>query len=160
MSQTARGTRPGLDLLFAQLAKKKRGSASPGTQGNQLTRSPLLGLKHYSCPCTCTVVCEKLGSHNVASQRRTAEIRRDKHWASTEPEVNSGAAHVLPSLLIPEPRPRPRIRHLAAMKVSDLRTPAFLVDLNQVRTNCESMIEICRQAGITLRPDMKTHRTL
>ncbi|KAL9958451.1 hypothetical protein ACROYT_G035463 [Oculina patagonica] len=44
--------------------------------------------------------------------------------------------------------------------VSDLRTPAFLIDLEKVKNNCKAMIERCKSLGVQLRTNMKTHRTL
>lgn len=44
--------------------------------------------------------------------------------------------------------------------VYDLRTPAFLVDLETVKNNCKVMDEKCKRLGVQLRTNMKTHRTI
>ncbi|XP_031562465.1 uncharacterized protein LOC116298221 [Actinia tenebrosa] len=46
------------------------------------------------------------------------------------------------------------------MKITELRTPALLVDLEKLKKNCEDMIERCKTIGVVLRPHMKTHKTL
>jgi D-serine deaminase-like pyridoxal phosphate-dependent protein len=46
------------------------------------------------------------------------------------------------------------------MKVNDIPTPAFLVDLQKVDKNTMDMINIAKSRGITLRPHVKTHKTL
>lgn len=45
-------------------------------------------------------------------------------------------------------------------KITDLRTPAFMVDLKTVQSNCKAMIDRCKGLGVELRTNMKTHRTL
>ena len=52
------------------------------------------------------------------------------------------------------------IKMAAKEHVGDLRTPAFLIDLETVENNCKAMIERCRSLGVELRTNMKTHRTL
>ena len=44
--------------------------------------------------------------------------------------------------------------------ISDLPTPAFLVDLDVVERNCRTMLDKARDAGVTLRPHVKTHKTV
>jgi len=46
------------------------------------------------------------------------------------------------------------------MHISDLRTPAFLIDLNQLKTNAGMMINRARDLGVQLRPHVKTHKTV
>ncbi|XP_076880930.1 D-serine dehydratase [Brachyhypopomus gauderio] len=44
--------------------------------------------------------------------------------------------------------------------IKDLCTPAFVVDIDVVRRNAETMLERFQQLGVQLRPHMKTHKTL
>ena len=46
------------------------------------------------------------------------------------------------------------------LKITDLRTPAFMVDLKTVQSNCKAMIDRSKGLGVELRTNMKTHRTL
>ena len=46
------------------------------------------------------------------------------------------------------------------MKITDLSTPAFLVDLMQVEANTSCMIKRALQNGVRLRPHVKTHKTV
>jgi D-serine deaminase-like pyridoxal phosphate-dependent protein len=46
------------------------------------------------------------------------------------------------------------------MKIDQLNTPAFLVDRNIVRQNCDRMLEKARQSGVAFRPHVKTHKTI
>ncbi len=46
------------------------------------------------------------------------------------------------------------------MRINDLRTPAFLVDLERVRRNASMMQEQARRLGVRLRPHVKTHKTV
>lgn len=45
------------------------------------------------------------------------------------------------------------------MELTELRTPAFLVDLTKVRRNSTAMIDRARARGVRLRPHVKTHKT-
>lgn len=49
---------------------------------------------------------------------------------------------------------------LIGSSVSDLDTPALLVDLNQLNANIQRYAGIAAQAGVKLRPHIKTHKTL
>lgn len=42
----------------------------------------------------------------------------------------------------------------------EIQTPAFLVDRARVTRNCERMREKARSAGVSLRPHVKTHKTI
>ena len=44
--------------------------------------------------------------------------------------------------------------------IYDVPTPAFLVDYDKTKINCERMIERCQKMGVELRPHQKTHKTL
>ena len=44
--------------------------------------------------------------------------------------------------------------------LAHLQTPAFLVDKNIVRQNCEHMLEKARASGVAFRPHVKTHKTI
>jgi len=44
--------------------------------------------------------------------------------------------------------------------LSDLPTPALIVDEDVVIRNCEAMISKAKAAGVKLRPHMKTHKTI
>jgi D-serine deaminase-like pyridoxal phosphate-dependent protein len=46
------------------------------------------------------------------------------------------------------------------MRVSELSTPAIVVDIDVVESNLHRMAEYCRSHGIQLRPHTKTHKTL
>jgi len=46
-----------------------------------------------------------------------------------------------------------------AMKIEELKTPAFLVDLPKLIINIRNMQERARKHGIRLRPHVKTHKT-
>ncbi|XP_018599690.1 uncharacterized protein LOC108929550 [Scleropages formosus] len=48
---------------------------------------------------------------------------------------------------------------MMSRRVSDLCTPAFLVDLDKVKENARGMQERFRSIGAQLRPHMKTHKT-
>jgi D-serine deaminase-like pyridoxal phosphate-dependent protein len=45
------------------------------------------------------------------------------------------------------------------MKIEELKTPAFLVDLPKLKTNIRNMKERARLHGVCLRPHVKTHKT-
>lgn len=45
------------------------------------------------------------------------------------------------------------------MKLSELKTPAFLVDLPKLKSNIQTMKERARLHGVRLRPHVKTHKT-
>jgi D-serine deaminase-like pyridoxal phosphate-dependent protein len=42
------------------------------------------------------------------------------------------------------------------MLLSDLPTPALILDLDRVERNCERMIRRAAELGVTLRPHLKT----
>ncbi|XP_049792144.1 uncharacterized protein LOC126199335 isoform X3 [Schistocerca nitens] len=44
-------------------------------------------------------------------------------------------------------------------RLSDVPTPAFLVDKQIVLNNCQNMLKKCAELGIKLRPHVKTHKT-
>ena len=44
--------------------------------------------------------------------------------------------------------------------VTEVSTPCFLVDVDIVRRNAQSMIDRCAGLGVKLRPHMKTHKCL
>lgn len=44
--------------------------------------------------------------------------------------------------------------------MQELPTPAFTVDLDVVKRNTQRMSERCKALGVSLRPHMKTHKTL
>jgi D-serine deaminase-like pyridoxal phosphate-dependent protein len=46
------------------------------------------------------------------------------------------------------------------MMLTDLSTPAFLVDIVRMRDNCMRMREKARAAGVVFRPHVKTHKTI
>ncbi|MBW3564119.1 MAG: alanine racemase [Acidobacteria bacterium] len=46
------------------------------------------------------------------------------------------------------------------MRIGDLPTPAFLVDRERVANNCERMRKRATEWGVTLRPHVKTHKTI
>lgn len=46
------------------------------------------------------------------------------------------------------------------MKLEELKTPAFLVDLPKLKSNIRNMKERVRKQGVTLRPHVKTHKTV
>lgn len=46
------------------------------------------------------------------------------------------------------------------MQITEIRTPALLVDLEKVKKNCQEMSGRCKTLGVTLRPHMKTNKTL
>ena len=45
------------------------------------------------------------------------------------------------------------------MKIADLRTPAFLIDLPRLKANVQGMKERAQKNNVTLRPHVKTHKT-
>ena len=45
------------------------------------------------------------------------------------------------------------------MNITDLKTPAFLVDLAKLKTNIQRMKERAQRHNVTLRPHVKTHKT-
>lgn len=47
---------------------------------------------------------------------------------------------------------------IKTMNISTLKTPAFLVDLPQLRTNAEKMLARAKQQGVKFRPHVKTHK--
>ncbi|KAL9658752.1 hypothetical protein ABK040_005907 [Willaertia magna] len=44
--------------------------------------------------------------------------------------------------------------------LEDIRTPAFIVDLEKVTNNCNRMIEKSKKFNLSLRPHVKTHKTI
>ncbi|XP_062998701.1 D-serine dehydratase-like [Elgaria multicarinata webbii] len=48
----------------------------------------------------------------------------------------------------------------AGRRVEELQSPAFTVDIDVAKRNAQRMRERCRALGVTLRPHMKTHKTL
>ena len=44
--------------------------------------------------------------------------------------------------------------------IESLPTPAFVVDLNVLKNNCSRMLEMAKNAGIELRGQIKTHKTV
>ncbi|XP_066487541.1 D-serine dehydratase-like [Tiliqua scincoides] len=48
----------------------------------------------------------------------------------------------------------------AGRRVEELPTPTFTVDLDVAKRNAQRMSERCRALGVSLRPHMKTHKTL
>ena len=48
---------------------------------------------------------------------------------------------------------------MKAMKIDELKTPAFLVDLPKLKSNIRAMQERARTHGVRLRPHVKTHKT-
>jgi D-serine deaminase-like pyridoxal phosphate-dependent protein len=46
------------------------------------------------------------------------------------------------------------------MKLTDLTTPAFLVDRDTVARNCDAMLRKARESRVVFRPHVKTHKTL
>lgn len=44
--------------------------------------------------------------------------------------------------------------------ISDLATPAFVVDLDVVERNCDRMLQKAVASGVVLRPHVKTHKTI
>lgn len=49
---------------------------------------------------------------------------------------------------------------IAPMKLEDLRTPAFLIDLPGLKRNTSRMLERAKKLGVRLRPHLKTHKTV
>ncbi|CAG5086400.1 Oidioi.mRNA.OKI2018_I69.PAR.g11200.t1.cds [Oikopleura dioica] len=49
---------------------------------------------------------------------------------------------------------------MKAFNFEDLSTPAFIVDLDVVKRNCQNMIDMAKKYDCVLRPHMKTHKTL
>jgi len=45
------------------------------------------------------------------------------------------------------------------LPVSDLDTPAFVIDLDRLERNLDAMAQLTRQAGVKLRPHVKTHKS-
>lgn len=45
-------------------------------------------------------------------------------------------------------------------RIEDLPTPCLLVDEDAVRQNCEKMLSKASSADVTLRPHVKTHKTM
>lgn len=45
-------------------------------------------------------------------------------------------------------------------RLSELTTPAFLVDRTKAKANCSTMLATCRDLGLTLRAQTKTHKTV
>lgn len=45
-------------------------------------------------------------------------------------------------------------------RVSELTTPAFVVDRAKSEANCSNMLATCTTLGLTLRAHTKTHRTV
>ncbi len=46
------------------------------------------------------------------------------------------------------------------MNINELRTPAFLIDLNQFKKNAELMLQKAKKHNVHLRPHVKTHKTV
>lgn len=49
---------------------------------------------------------------------------------------------------------------IVPMKLTDLRTPAFLIDLPGLKRNTSRMLERAKEHGVRLRPHVKTHKTV
>lgn len=49
---------------------------------------------------------------------------------------------------------------MAAVKIEELTTPAFLVDRRIVEANCSRMREKAARSGVLFRPHVKTHKTV
>lgn len=49
---------------------------------------------------------------------------------------------------------------LVGKSIYDLDTPCLMVDLDIVDKNIKRMSDICRKAGVSLRPHIKTHKTV
>jgi D-serine deaminase-like pyridoxal phosphate-dependent protein len=45
------------------------------------------------------------------------------------------------------------------MKITDIKTPAFLIDLPKLKTNVQMMTERAQKKSVILRPHVKTHKT-
>ncbi|KAK7083660.1 hypothetical protein SK128_013971 [Halocaridina rubra] len=45
-------------------------------------------------------------------------------------------------------------------RIEELTTPAFLLDLVKVKSNCQGMLETCKAMGVSLRAQTKTHKTV
>ena len=45
-------------------------------------------------------------------------------------------------------------------KIESLPTPAFVVDLDVAKNNCAVMLARAKEAGVDLRAQVKTHKTL
>lgn len=46
------------------------------------------------------------------------------------------------------------------VKVEDLTTPAFLINKNVLKSNCDRMLKNCEKYGFQLRPHVKTHKCI
>ena len=44
-------------------------------------------------------------------------------------------------------------------KVSELDTPAFIIDLEKMENNIETMAKYCKSVNVNLRPHIKHHKT-
>lgn len=44
------------------------------------------------------------------------------------------------------------------MNLADVETPALVIDLDQLHHNINHMAQLCREAGVALRPHIKTHK--
>lgn len=49
---------------------------------------------------------------------------------------------------------------MVGMKLTELTTPAFLVDRARVEKNCATILDKARRSGVRLRPHVKTHKTV
>jgi len=49
--------------------------------------------------------------------------------------------------------------HLLTHYPSDVRTPAFVVDMDRVKNNSQKIARYAKQCGLRLRPHVKTHKT-
>ncbi|XP_019615073.1 PREDICTED: uncharacterized protein LOC109462877 [Branchiostoma belcheri] len=45
-------------------------------------------------------------------------------------------------------------------RIPDLDTPALLLDIRKVQRNASTMVQRCQDMGVSLRPHMKTHKTI
>lgn len=54
---------------------------------------------------------------------------------------------------------RTLVKSYVGKRLSDIPTPAFLVDKEIVVRNCQNMLKKCLEVGIKLRPHVKTHKT-
>jgi D-serine deaminase-like pyridoxal phosphate-dependent protein len=44
------------------------------------------------------------------------------------------------------------------MRIDELETPSVLIDLDRMEANIERMQALCDEAGVALRPHIKTHK--
>lgn len=53
-----------------------------------------------------------------------------------------------------------RVKIGGVKTIHDLRTPAFLIDLEKFTANCQMALQTAERLGVRLRPHVKTHKTL